>query len=83
MERGGIELGEGQRQHLAQWASTTQELHSLIPSSGSLGTPEVVTIQPVSGKGYAVGGWCHANPASGQSPELTGRSINREPGDQL
>lgn len=30
IERGGIELGEGQRQHLAQWASTTQELHSLI-----------------------------------------------------
>lgn len=53
------------------------------PSSGSLGTPEVVTIQPVSGKEYAVGGWCHANLASGQGPELTGRSINREPGGQL
>lgn len=25
----GSELGEGRRQHLAQWASTTQQLHSL------------------------------------------------------
>lgn len=53
------------------------------PSSGSLGTPEVVATQPVSGKEYAVSGWCHANLAGGQSPELTGRSINREPGGQL
>lgn len=26
----GSDLGEGQRQYLAQWTSTTQELHSLI-----------------------------------------------------
>lgn len=54
------------------------------PSSGSLGTPEIVpTTQSVSGKEYAVSGWCHANLAGGQSPELTGRSIAMEPGGQL
>lgn len=31
----------------------------------------------MSGKEYAVSGWCHANLAGGQSPELTGRSITK------
>lgn len=72
----------------AETASGTMDLSHTGPalpdlSSGFLGTPEVVTIQPVSGKEYAVGGWCPANLASGQSSELTGRHINREPGGQL
>lgn len=55
------------------------------PTSGSLGTPEIVptTTQSVSGKEYAVSGWCHANLAGGQSPELTGRDVAMEPGGQL
>lgn len=73
-------MGEGQRQHLAQWT-----LGAVLPdpSSVSLGTLESVPSQSVSGKEYAVSGWCHANLAGGQSPELTGRSIAMEPGGQL
>lgn len=76
-------MGEGQTLPLAQWALVTQGLQLSDPFSGSLGTPEIVPTQSASGKEYAVSGWCHANLAGGQSPELTGRSIALEPGDQL